>query len=36
MPEYIEIFRNRQRRQKKSSYLSPAEFTQRYYEKLAA
>jgi putative transposase len=32
--EYIEIFYNRQRKQEKLGYLSPAEFTQRYYENL--
>ncbi len=30
--EYIEIFYNRQRKQARLSYLSPAAFTQRYYE----
>ena len=34
--EYIEIFYNRQRRQERLGYLSPAQFTQRYYAKLAA
>jgi len=29
--EYIEIFYNRQRKQKRLGYLSPAEFKQRYY-----
>ncbi|WP_295625313.1 IS3 family transposase, partial [uncultured Nitrosomonas sp.] len=32
--EYIEIFYNRQRRQKRLGYLSPAQFTQRYYANL--
>lgn len=31
--EYIEIFYNRQRKQARLGYLSPAAFTQRYYEK---
>ena len=30
--EYIEIFYNRQRRQKKLDYLSPAAFEQRFYK----
>ena len=34
--EYIEIFYNRQRKQQKSNYLSPAEFTQRYDANLLA
>jgi putative transposase len=34
--EYIEIFYNRQRKQKRLGYLLPAVFTQRYYEKLVA
>ena len=34
--EYIEIFYNRQRKQERLGYLSPAEFTQRYYANLAA
>lgn len=34
--EYIEIFYNRQRKQEKLDYLSPAEFTQRYYANLLA
>ncbi|SIO18953.1 putative transposase [Nitrosomonas cryotolerans ATCC 49181] len=34
--EYIEIFYNRQRKQKRLRYLSPAAFTQQYYEKLIA
>ena len=34
--EYIEIFYNRQRKQEKSNYLSPAEFTQRYDANLLA
>ena len=34
--EYIEIFYNRQRKQEKLGYLSPAEFTQRYYANLLA
>ncbi|WP_456473492.1 IS3 family transposase, partial [Desulfolithobacter sp.] len=29
--EYIEIFYNRQRRQKKLDYLSPSAFEQRFY-----
>ena len=31
--EYIEILYNRQRKQARLGYLSPAAFTQRYYEK---
>ena len=31
--EYIEIFYNRQRRQKRLGYLSPAAYERRYYEK---
>jgi hypothetical protein len=34
--EYIEIFYNRQRKQERLSYLSPAEFKQRYYTDLIA
>lgn len=34
--EYIEIFYNRQRKQKRLGYLSPAAFTQQYYENLVA
>ena len=34
--EYIEIFYNRQRMQERLGYLSPAQFTQRYYANLAA
>jgi len=34
--EYIEIFYNRQRKQKRLGYLSPAAFTQKYYENLNA
>jgi len=34
--EYIEIFYNRQRRQKKLSYLSPAAFERKYYEQQRA
>lgn len=34
--EYIEIFYNRQRKQERLGYLSPAQFTQRYYAKLVA
>ena len=34
--EYIEIFYNRQRKQERLGYLSPAAFTQRYYENLLA
>ena len=30
--EYIEMFYNRQRKQKRLGYLSPAAFTQQYYE----
>ena len=30
--EYIEIFYNRQRKQKRLGYLSPAQFTQQYYQ----
>jgi putative transposase len=30
--EYIEMFYNRQRRQARLGYLSPAAFTQRFYE----
>ena len=32
--EYIELFYNRQRRQKKLGYLSPAAFERRFYEQL--
>jgi len=34
--EYIKIFYNRQRRQKRLGYLSPAAFERKYYEKLLA
>jgi transposase InsO family protein len=34
--EYIEIFYNRQRRQKKRGYLSPVAYERRYYEKQVA
>ena len=34
--EYIEIFYNRQRKQERLGYLSPAAFTQRYYQNLSA
>uniref|UniRef100_UPI00374CE522 IS3 family transposase n=1 Tax=Nitrosomonas sp. TaxID=42353 RepID=UPI00374CE522 len=34
--EYIEIFYNRQRKQERLGYLSPAAFTRRYYENLLA
>ena len=34
--EYIEIFYNRQRKQERLGYLSPAQFTQRYYANLLA
>ena len=34
--EYIEIFYNRQRRQKKLGYLSPAAFERKYYEQQRA
>ncbi len=34
--EYIEIFYNRQRKQKRLGYLSPAQFTQQYYPNLLA
>lgn len=34
--EYIEVFYNRQRKQKRLGYLSPAKFTQRYYATLFA
>ena len=34
--EYIEIFYNRQRRQKRLGYLSPAAYAQKYYEKRCA
>ncbi|MBS4096579.1 MAG: IS3 family transposase [Sulfuricella sp.] len=30
--EYIEVFYNRQRKQARLGYLSPAAFTRRYYE----
>jgi putative transposase len=33
---YIEIFYNRQRRQKKPGYLSPAAYERQYYEKKLA
>lgn len=34
--EYIEVFYNRQRKQKRLGYLSPAKFTQQYYATLVA
>ena len=34
--EYIEVFYNRQRKQKKLGYLSPAAFERRYYEQQKA
>jgi putative transposase len=34
--EYIEIFYNRQRIQKRLGYLSPAAYEKKYYEKLLA
>ena len=34
--EYIEVFYNRQRKQARLGYLSPAIFTQQYYKKLLA
>ena len=34
--EYIEIFYNRQRKQARLGYLSPAAFMRRYYENLVA
>ena len=34
--EYIEIFYNRQRKQERLGYLSPAAFTQRYYQNMSA
>lgn len=34
--EYIEIFYNRQRKQQRLGYLSPAQFSQRYYANLLA
>ena len=34
--EYIEIFYNRQRRQKRLGYLSPAAYEKKYYEKMLA
>ena len=34
--EYIEIFYNRQRKQARLGFLSPAAFTRRYYENLLA
>jgi transposase InsO family protein len=34
--EYIEIFYNRQRRQKRLGYLSPAAYKKKYYEKMLA
>ena len=33
--EYIEIFYNRQRKQERLGYLSPAKFTQQYYANLS-
>lgn len=34
--EYIEVFYNRQRRQAKLGYLSPAAYVQKYYARLVA
>jgi len=34
--EYIEIFYNRQRRQKRLGYLSPAAYEKKFYEKRIA
>ena len=34
--EYIEVFYNRQRKQARLGYLSPAAFTRRYFEKMLA
>jgi putative transposase len=34
--EYIEVFYNRQRKQKKLGYLSPVAFERRYYQKQKA
>ena len=34
--EYIELFYNRQRRQKQLGYLSPAAFERRYYQQVLA
>jgi putative transposase len=34
--EYIEIFYNRQRKQKRLNYLSPVEFTRQYFASLLA
>ncbi|MDD5760257.1 MAG: IS3 family transposase, partial [Desulfobulbaceae bacterium] len=34
--EYIEIFYNRQRRQKRLGYISPAEYEREYYRQLKA
>lgn len=34
--EYVEVFYNRQRKQARLGYLSPATFTQQYYKKLLA
>jgi transposase InsO family protein len=34
--EYIEIFYNRQRRQKRLDYLSPAAYERRYFKELRA
>ena len=34
--EYIEIFYNRQRKQQRLGYLSPAQFSQQYYANLLA
>lgn len=34
--EYIEVFYNRQRKQARLGYLSPAAFTQRYFERMLA
>ncbi|MBI5746987.1 MAG: IS3 family transposase, partial [Nitrospirae bacterium] len=34
--EYIEVFYNRQRRQKRLGYLSPAAYEKQFYEKRIA
>jgi transposase InsO family protein len=34
--EYIEIFYNRQRRQQRLGYLSPAAYEQKYFKELNA
>jgi len=34
--EYVEVFYNRQRKQARLGYLSPATFTQQYYKRLLA